>query len=70
MDSGLGLPEAALPQPVIATVSEGEVDFALASISQFVFPLWAYALAALSSSQLILASEDNLKSPFFCFLSL
>lgn len=48
MDSDLGSPEAAFPQPVTATASESWVDFALASVSQFVFPLWAYALAALS----------------------
>lgn len=48
MDSNLGLPEAALPQSVMATASEGGVDFALASISHFGFPLWAYAHVVLS----------------------
>lgn len=48
VDSDLGLLEAALPQPMIPTVSGGGIGFALASVSQFGFPLWAYALEALS----------------------
>lgn len=70
MDSDLGLPEAALSQPLIATVSERGVDYALESITHLGFPLWAYALVALSQLPVNFASEDNLKSPFCCFLSL